>query len=86
MLWHWIIFLFDSYVSSCWCKPELTRTIFLPVSKKRIFNTSHRLVVQEVASLVYPGVSNDNIKQGDAIRAVSNTMAFCTLLLALIFQ
>ena len=48
-------FLFDSYVSSCWYKPELTRTIFLAISKERIFNTSHRLAGQEVDSLVYLG-------------------------------
>ena len=63
MLCSWTIFHFDSFVSSWWCKPELTRTTFLlTLSKEWIFNTSHRLAVQEVTSLVSIGVSNDSIK------------------------
>ena len=63
MLCSWTVFHFDSFFSSWWCKPELTRTTFLlTLSKEWIFNTSHRLAVQEVTSLVSIGVSNDSIK------------------------
>ena len=55
MLWQLDHFLFDSCVNSCWYKPELTRTIFLAISNAWIFNTSHQLAGQEVASLVYLG-------------------------------